>query len=92
MRERVRNYNEYGIFLLTVAVIERAVDDYKALLKRYKKSCLKNEKRRLAFDIKVFEDSFFRKSPFMGLSPLTGDEVISKLRKEMNIEVNEESE
>ena len=84
--------SEYGYVKLGVAVIERAVDDYKSLLRRVNRARLPSERRMAIYDLERLENSFFRESPIMGILPCTSEDVIREMRKQVALERVKEGE
>ena len=87
--------SEYGYIKLGVAVIERAVDDYKYLLRRANRVQSRKERRICEHDIKYLEDRFFRSNPIMGILPCTSEDVIREIRNQVakeRLEKERESE
>lgn len=83
---KMRIVNEYGYVRLAVAIIEKAVEDYKSMLRRYRKAVLSVEKRRLEYDINKYEQDIFYGNPIMGILPISGDEIITELRSQVDKE------
>ena len=78
-----KTMNDDGALLLAEAIVGEAAHDYKYWLKRMKKPLSPAEKKSAEHAIKNLEERFFKGNPIMKVFPMSGDDVISNLKKQV---------